>query len=145
MTLSSAKAMLMIRSSFDQLQAAAEWTERITQEMGFAENAVSDLAICVTEAVNNAIVHAHHHDARKTIVIRFEQREDAVQVRVLDEGKGKGFNPGGLADPTLPENVLKEGGRGIHIMRHLMDEVEVHSREKGTEVVMWKSKSKETS
>ncbi|MBM3324770.1 MAG: ATP-binding protein [Calditrichaeota bacterium] len=143
MTLSNAKAMLVIRSSFDQLQVAVEWTETMAREMGFAEDAVSDLAICVTEAINNAIVHAHRHDARKTIVIRFEQRGEALQVRVLDEGKG--FNPGGLADPTLPENVLKESGRGIHIMRHLMDEVKVHAREKGTEIVMWKSKSKETS
>jgi hypothetical protein len=46
------------------------------------------LAICVTEAVNNAIVHAHRHDARKVIVIHFERKADGLQVRVLDEGRG---------------------------------------------------------
>jgi serine/threonine-protein kinase RsbW len=140
MICSDKKAMLMIRSSSDQLHAAASWTECVAREMGFVEDVISDLAICVTEAVNNAIVHAHHEDQRKVIVIRFEQTDDALQIRVLDEGKG--FSLGRLADPTLPENVLKEGGRGIHIIRHLMDKMEIHHREGGTEVVMWKLKSK---
>jgi serine/threonine-protein kinase RsbW len=140
MTCSDPKAMLMIRSSSDQLHAAAHWTECIAREMGFVDDVISDLAICVTEAVNNAIVHAHREDQRKVIVIHFEQTDEALQIRVLDEGKG--FNLGRLADPTLPENVLKERGRGIHIIRHLMDKMEIHHREGGTEVVMWKLKSK---
>ena len=134
---------LTIRSSLDQLSVVDDWTERIAKDMGFTESDISDLAICVTEVVNNAIIHAHHKDERKTIVIHFEPQPDGLQVRVLDEGSG--FDSEVLPDPTLPENIFKEGGRGIHVIRHLMDQIEIRSREKGTEVVMLKFKVKRTS
>lgn len=132
--------ILKIPSSIEQLSVVDEVTERIAREMGFTESDVSDLAICVTEAVNNAIVHAHHNDEQKAIKIHFERRPDGLLVRVLDEGEG--FNPNKLADPTLPENIMKDGGRGIHVMRHLMDKMELRSREKGMEVVILKLKGK---
>ena len=134
---------LAIPSSPDQLSLVDEWTERIARDMGFDESDVSDLAICATEAVNNAIIHAHHQDEHKTIVIHFEPRPDGLQVRVLDEGEG--FDPKGLSDPTLPENILKEQGRGIHVIRHLMDKLDILSGENGTEVVMLKLKEKRAS
>ena len=143
MTAPVSKYMLTIRSSPDQLRVVDEWTERIAREIGFSESAISDLAICVTEAVNNAIVHAHRHDARKVIVIHFERETDGLRVRVLDEGRGFSFE--GLPDPTLPENLLKDSGRGVHVMRHLMDRVEIRAHEQGTEVVMFKLKVEETS
>ena len=59
---------------------------------------------------------------------------------MLDQGDG--FDTEALPDPTLPENIYKEAGRGIHVIRHLMDKLEIHSRETGTEVVMLKLKAK---
>jgi len=143
MTAPISKQMLTIRSSPDQLRVVDEWTERVAREVGFSESAISDLAICVTEAVNNAIIHAHRSDARKVIVIYFEREAGGLQVRVLDEGKG--FSHRGLPDPTLPENLLKDGGRGIHVMRHLMDRVEIRATERGTEIIMFKLKAEGTS
>ena len=44
---------------------------------------------------------------------------------VKDEGRGFDFN--GLPDPTAPENLLKEGGRGIFLMKNLSDDLVYNS------------------
>jgi len=51
---------------------------------------------------------------------------------VTDEGKG--FNPDELADPLAEENLLKEVGRGIFIVRSLMDKVDIMPSKKGTKI-----------
>ena len=129
---------LTVRSSTDELLVVDEWTERIAREMGYSNSDVGDFAICVTEAVNNAILHAHHRDESKTIYIHFDRMPDGLQVRVCDEGEG--FDYKALLDPTLPENIMKEGGRGIHVIRHLMDKLEIRPCKTGTEIIMWKRK-----
>jgi serine/threonine-protein kinase RsbW len=134
---------LTIRSSTDELAQVDDLTERIARDMGFDDSAIGDVAISVTEAVNNAIIHAHHYDEQKNIVIHFEPQPAGLQIRVLDQGEG--FDSEALADPTLPENIYKDTGRGIHVIRHLMDKLEIHSRETGTEVVMLKLKAKRAS
>ena len=59
---------------------------------------------------------------------------------VLDEGEG--FEPGDIADPLAPENVLKASGRGIFFMRSFMDDVRIERRpEGGTAVRMSKKLS----
>ena len=39
--------------------------------------------------------------------------------------QGQGFDPGSLPDPTSPEQLLCERGRGIFLMRSILDQVEV--------------------
>ena len=129
---------LTVRSSTDELPLVDEWTERIAREMGYSDSDIGDFAICVTEAVNNAILHAHHSDESKSIYIHFDRLPDGLQVRICDEGEG--FDEKALPDPTLAENIMKEGGRGIHVIRHLMDRLEIRSCKTGTEIVMWKRK-----
>ena len=127
---------LRIPSSTDELMRVDILTEDIARSMGFDDSARADLGICVTEAVNNAIVHAHHRRADLTIEIRFERYPDYLRVSVRDYGDG--FEVANLADPTEPENLLKVTGRGVHLIRALMDSLEFHSLDVGTEVVMIK-------
>jgi serine/threonine-protein kinase RsbW len=44
-----------------------------------------------------------------------------LEARVTDQGRG--FDPSTIPDPTEPENILKSGGRGLFLMRQLLDEV----------------------
>ena len=127
---------LRISSSTDELNRVDTFTEDIARSMGFDDSARADLGICVTEAVNNAIVHAHKGHAELPVDIRFERYSDCLRVSVRDYGAG--FEIAGLADPTRPENLLKATGRGVHLIRALMDEVEVHVMDVGVEVVMTK-------
>ena len=129
---------LRIPSQTSELERVDTITEQIARDMGFDEGARADLGICVTEAVNNAIVHAHKLKAELFVDIRFEIYRDELRIVVRDYGGG--FNAGELPDPTSPENILKVNGRGIHLIHALMDEVEIHPLEIGMEVAMIKRK-----
>jgi len=50
--------------------------------------------------------------------------------------EGKGFTPGEVPDPTIPENILKGSGRGLHIMKTVAEEVSYNFDGKGTELVL---------
>lgn len=76
----------------------------------------------VTEALANAVRYGNRSDPEKQV--RVEVRLDAshVALKVIDQGNG--FDPTSLPDPTLPANLQRPGGRGVFLMRKLMDEVE---------------------
>lgn len=113
-----------IFSSVDELERVDEVTERIAASMGFTEDARADLGICVTEAVNNAIGHAHKYDVSLKIEIEFRCYSESLHVLIRDHGGG--FDVEALPDPTAPENLLKDHGRGVLLIRTLMDAVVVH-------------------
>ena len=68
--------------------------------------------------------------------MRLDVEFDKRQVRVSVEDEGPGFSPRKLADCTRDDNLLKGSGRGVHLIRHLMDRVEYN--EKGNRVMMVK-------
>jgi serine/threonine-protein kinase RsbW len=132
---------LVIPSSADELEVVDSITERIGCELGFDEGARADLGICVTEAVNNAIVHAHQYNAELKVEVNFTCYADALKVSVRDHGPG--FDVESLPDPTAPENLLKDHGRGVMLIRALMDEVMIHRLADGMLVEMVKRRQAE--
>ena len=87
---------------------------------------VSDVEIALREALANAIIHGNHEDHRKHVHITCRCEPDEVSIAVKDEGKG--FETNNLPDPTAPENIGSVHGRGIHVMKALMDEVRFEER-----------------
>jgi serine/threonine-protein kinase RsbW len=53
------------------------------------------------------------------------------------DDEGKGFQPGKVGNPLSKENLLRESGRGIFLMRTLMDRVEFDVGKAGTRVRLW--------
>jgi len=100
--------------------------------MGFGDSARFDLGICVTEAVNNAIRHGHGQDIAKIVEVRFEGYADGLSIVVRDHGAG--FDPDSIPDPTLPENLFKTGGRGVHLIKSLMDTVMIQRFDDGMKI-----------
>ncbi len=88
--------------------------------------------LAVTEAVNNSIVHGNERDTKKKVFVTCLVRGKRLIIRVRDEGKG--FDPAALPDPLQQDNLLRESGRGVFLMKQLMESVEY--RRKGTEVEM---------
>ena len=127
---------LIIPSRTDELERVDSITERIGGEMGFDDGARADLGICVTEAVNNAIVHAHQYNETLVVEVQFTCYSDALKVSIRDHGPG--FDVDTLPDPTAPENLLKDHGRGVMLIRALMDEVMIHRLADGMLVEMVK-------
>jgi serine/threonine-protein kinase RsbW len=81
----------------------------------------SDVEVALREALANAIVHGNHEDRRKYVHVTCRCDPDEVSIAVKDEGKG--FDVNNVPDPTALENIGSVHGRGILVMKALMDEV----------------------
>lgn len=92
----------------------------------------STLLVAVTEAVNNAITHGNKRNPSKKVFVTCVCERDALVVTVKDEGKG--FNPDAVPDPIHEDNLLRESGRGVFLMRQLMESVSYNKN--GNEVTM---------
>ena len=111
--------------------------EGLLRGYGADESIIADIAISVSELVNNAIAHGNAQNDNKKVVVEINKNADVVSISVLDEGVG--FNPDCLSDPLAEENLLKEVGRGIFIVKSLMDSVEINPSPAGTKITMSKS------
>lgn len=90
------------------------------------------LLVAGTEAVNNSILHGNKSDPAKKVSVTCTIDKDTLIFCVRDEGKG--FKPEEVPDPLEEKNLLKTSGRGIFLMRSLMDKVSFKITRKGTEV-----------
>jgi serine/threonine-protein kinase RsbW len=90
-------------------------------ELALSEDAYGNILIAVTEGVNNAIIHGNKLDASLSVHVGVHNNEEWVCFSITDQGVG--FDPEAIPDPTAPENLLKENGRGVFLMRNLADEV----------------------
>ena len=106
-----------------QLEAAAVPEERIF-----------DIKLCVEEAVRNAIVHGNRSDRNKTVITTFTLQDDRVTIEVEDEGEG--YDHTTLPDPTDADYIMRNSGRGVYLIRKLMDSITFNDR--GNKIVMAK-------
>ncbi len=93
----------------------------VCEKLGVVEDAYGNVLIAVTEAVNNAIEHGNAMNKDLLVSVFVGDDDSSFCFNVMDEGKG--FDYTNLPDPTSPENILKENGRGIFLMKNLADEV----------------------
>jgi serine/threonine-protein kinase RsbW len=93
----------------------------LLSDFGCIPEGESDVEIALREALANAIVHGNHEDRRKFVHVTCRCEPDEVSIAVKDEGKG--FDVKNVPDPTAPENIGSLHGRGIQLMKALMDEV----------------------
>ncbi len=84
-------------------------------------SAEADIEIALTEALTNAMCHGNRMDEQKKVTVIATIDEHQATFTIADEGDG--FDPTRVDDPTRSENVLRQGGRGLWLIRHLMDEV----------------------
>ncbi len=128
---------ITIPSNQEFLTDVDMFIEGILRGYGADESIIADIAISVSELVNNAINHGNARNDHKNVVVEINRNTSVVTISVLDEGAG--FNPDTLADPLAEENLLKEVGRGIFIVKSLMDTVDIKPSPHGTKIVMTKS------
>jgi serine/threonine-protein kinase RsbW len=75
----------------------------------------------LTEALSNAMLYGNSHDPSKRVLVEIALQAGRLEARVTDQGSG--FDPSTVPDPTSPENLAKPCGRGLFLMRQLLDEV----------------------
>ena len=91
-----------------------------------------NLRVGLTEALSNAMLYGNAQDPTKRVRIELAFEEGSITARVMDEGAG--FDPARIPDPTSSRNLEKSSGRGIYLMRQLLDEV--HFNEAGNCVTL---------
>lgn len=102
---------------------------------GLEDDRIDDLKIAVSEACTNAIEAHGAADSDERVLIRCEDNEDHLEVRIED--RGRGFDPRTLPEHppvTDPTRLKFERGLGIPLIRSLVDDVDIASSDKGTQV-----------
>ncbi|MCP4631630.1 MAG: ATP-binding protein [candidate division Zixibacteria bacterium] len=124
---------IIIPSDTAHLQVLDEFLEETLRDFRMPDSDIADVAISVTELANNAIVHGNKNNPDKIVDVRIKLLSNEVEITVSDEGSG--FNESIIPDPLSNENILKETGRGIFIVRSLMDKVLITTGKSGNTVV----------
>jgi serine/threonine-protein kinase RsbW len=122
-------------SHTENLEMIRDFTCRLGHKAGLDDMALMDIAVAVEEACVNAIKHAHRNIAAKPLRLRIEIGNHKLAVLVRDQGHG--FDPDQLNERNAQELLAraKNGGRGIVMMKMLMDEVHFEAENgKGTQV-----------
>ncbi len=119
---------LELDSEMASLGKVEKMIDSQSQMLNIDDDVYGKYMLSVVECVNNAIVHGNKLDKSKKVHIHYHITNQRIEVTVADEGDG--FDPDSLPDPTAEENIEKECGRGIFLIRNLSDEVvfEDHGR-----------------
>ncbi|QEM68390.1 ATP-binding protein [Geobacter sp. FeAm09] len=115
--------------------------ENVVRELdrftGDREALAHHLNVVLTEAMVNAIKHANAADPSKEVLIRISASDQEICIKVYDSGQG--FDLTSVPDPDFEVDQLGEKGRGIFIIRSLMDSVEYKRTNGGNVLEMKKS------
>jgi serine/threonine-protein kinase RsbW len=130
----SNEEILILQSNQSELEKVENLSLHISKKASLSDEKSDNLAIALTELVNNAILHGNKSQPNKTVTIKVSYHKQHVMISVKDQGNG--FDPSGLADPRDPENLWKDSGRGIFLVRNLVDKVEFKSSPEGMEIII---------
>ncbi len=109
--------------------------KNLQESIGINEDIYHSILIAITEAVNNALIHGNKLDVSKKVVFQINLFPNEIEFIIEDEGNG--FNPDLVPDPRHPENLLKDNGRGVFLIRNLAFKSQYESTEKGTKVKIY--------
>lgn len=128
-------------STLRSVDDAEDFVLKAAEGMGFSEDEQHEIGMSVRECMVNAVVHGNRYSANKKVHLAVYTASDHVAITVGDEGPG--FDLSALPDPLAEENLLRQSGRGILLIRAFMDEFDLHPRTGGgTEVRLVKRLNK---
>ena len=138
------KVLLTIPMYPDMELAAAKTGSALAELKDFNEEALEEIQLAIIETCINASEHSQSND--KEVHIQFLVTDDELQVKISDRGVGITADTLDgtrlLGTPTLHADLRKRG-RGLQIIRALMDEVVIESSPNGTTVSFTKKKNPE--
>ncbi len=124
---------IRVPTDLDVVEEAVDLVARHCLASGVAPRAARfNLRVALCEALANAIVYGNRLDPEKRVYVRVEVGDEELAVHVRDEGEG--FDPEHVPNPTDPERIGLEEGRGIFLIRQMVDEV--HYNDRGNSICM---------
>jgi len=131
------KFSLTITSDSVHLVKVDNLCTRAIKACSMNESDGDDFAIAVTEIVNNAIHHGNNNNIEKKVYINIRIVKSKLEASIKDEGNG--FNPDQIGNPLDPQNLMKESGRGIFLIKQLTDSLNFKFSDNGTEIIITKN------
>lgn len=128
------KYYLEIESDSNNLITVEEFINYVASDVNLDPEKLPGLLIAITEATTNAIIHANKKDVTKKVALDIQLQNSQLIIKVIDQGQG--FDPTKIPDPTEPENLLKDSGRGLYLMRVFADELKYNITPNGTETIL---------
>ncbi len=107
-------------------RAVAMVSAHLERRFADAHTVRFNVRVALTEALSNAILYGNAQDPSKHVAVRVAFGPDRIEAEVTDEGPG--FDPTIVPDPTLPERLEQEDGRGLFLIRKVMDEVRYNAK-----------------
>lgn len=135
----SSEIWLRIPGQIEWLDLIDRVANGIAEQYAFSEEEGDGIANSVIEAGTNAIQHGHRFDASQPVEFRFSFEGQALTIQVSDRGPGFDVEKVLMrAAPTTGDSLLAPRGRGIFIMKSLMDEVSFEITERGCTAILTK-------
>jgi serine/threonine-protein kinase RsbW len=115
------KNNIQFPSKIENINIVERLVDELTQQHQINSEIYGNMLVSMVEAVNNAIIHGNKLDESKNVFIEYGLSDGTFWFSVKDEGKGFDFKK--IPDPTSTENIEKPHGRGIFLIKHLVDEL----------------------
>jgi serine/threonine-protein kinase RsbW len=132
--------VLELPNDLRAIERSVEYLMERARAAGFEDDRLRlNFRVGLTEALANAMLYGNCRDPRKRVRVEASVSREQLVVQVTDEGRG--FNPDSILDPTLPANRLRPGGRGLFLIRNLMDRVEFNERGNSIRMVLFRQPS----
>ena len=130
-------------STLESVDDAERVALQAAEIIGFDEDERHHIGMAVRECMVNAVTHGNRYSAKKTVSLTVVQSGSTLTVKIVDQGSG--FDLEELPDPLAENNLFRNSGRGVFLMRAFMDDFKVRRLQdpSGTEVTMVKTKSAE--
>jgi serine/threonine-protein kinase RsbW len=127
---------LTIPSDVAQIEHVVERVQQELRALDYDRRHIAlNVPVALSEALSNAILRGNGDDPRTKVRVRVVADRERVVVEIEDEGKGFDLEAVRI-DPTTPDQLDREDGRGLFLMRKLMDRVEQVSAARGNVVRM---------
>lgn len=127
--------ILELPNDLGAIERSVDYLLERCRDAGFADERLRlNFRVGVAEALANAMLYGNERDPEKRVRLEAWCSPDVVRVRVTDQGSG--FDPGAIPDPTLPQNRTRSRGRGVFLIRQLMDRVEFNKQGNSVEMLL---------
>lgn len=126
------KKFIKIDSETVRLNDLENFIEEVFKSFGLSHNDFHRSMLCLKEAVTNSIVHGNKLDRSKQVSVMAYKCNKYLYFKVIDEGEG--FDYTIIEDPTNKENILKESGRGLFLIKNICDGVSFKEKGKVMEI-----------
>jgi anti-sigma regulatory factor (Ser/Thr protein kinase) len=118
---------LTVPSDLAYLAVARNFVEEFCRDQNLEPALVHNIVLAVNEAISNIMRHAHRGRPSAAVQVQCWLRDDRIEIHLLDEGPPFNFD----ALPALDPAEVRIGGRGVFLMRSLMDEITCAPRPEG--------------